>query len=245
MHCQEIGVEDHVCANVLCDIFYKHLAGDHKKRLGELNGLIQKAYDQLGTSPDHKVGWFEKQYLCDKSAPHKSYPELQTSVMKTRKVRYLIPVCLELCKKFKNPRDAYTMRRFYCLRNIAAALDIVDQNPWFLEAADYANYKQYMNNFLSHYLALAKGSAKSGQQIGQFQYSFVPKFHFLCHIIDDAEYLSPKAFWCYGGESMVGLLTGIAQSCLSGSPPWKVTETLCTKYRVNKHLQFSEMVVAE
>ena len=90
--------------------------------------------------------------------------------------------------------------------------------------------------FLEHYLYLAQSSMKCMRQIGSHQWSFTPKFHFMIHIAEDAQFLSPRAFWAYRGESMVGIITAIAASCLHGMPAHRVSETLCAKYRVAKML---------
>ena len=235
----EIDASQHAIANVLYDIFFKELKGNNAKKLADLNLEIKKAYDKAGVPGDMRIQWFDVKTFCDTSAPHQNYPELMTSVVKARKTRYLVPAAYELARKFcKN--DTYSSRRFYCLKNLHEAYQIVDEHPLFLPDAAYVKYKACVENFLSHYVALAQYSVRCTDRIGQFQWSFVPKFHFMNHIVDDALYLSPKAFWCYSGETMVGIVTRIAQSCLAGLPPWKVSQTLCIKYGVAKALQFEE-----
>jgi hypothetical protein len=241
MHCQEIGSTSHAVANVLYDVFYKELKGSNATKHQKLNELISEAYDTAGVPPDKRMKWIGQKNFADKGAPHQNYPDLQQSVIKARKTRWLVPAALELCKKFTKNGDDYSSRRCYCLQNLADSYDIVDRNPLFLPEPEYRKYKKCITNFLNHYTALAVRSARSTSQIGKYQWSVTPKFHFLFHILEDAKYLSPKSFWCYGGESMVGIVTGMAQSCLHGMPPWRVTETICVKYRVNKHLLFSEI----
>ena len=127
------------------------------------------------------------------------------------------------------------------MKNLADSYDIVDNSSAFLSDSECKRYQGCIDKFLFHYVALALGSAKSTARIGQYQWSFVPKFHYLLHIAEDAKYLSPRLFWCYGGESMVGVITSIAQSCLSGMPPWRVTWTVCMKYSVARHLYLAQM----
>ena len=50
--------------------------------------------------------------------------------------------------------------------------------------------------------------------------------------------LSPRAFWCYAGESMVGTVASLAASCLRNTAPHQVSVAVCSKYKLAKHLQF-------
>jgi len=241
MHVIEIGAASHAIANVLYDVFYKELKGTNAQKVHKLNEILQQCYDSAGVSDDMRIGWLDQRTFADAGAPHQNYPELMTSIVKARRTRYLVPAMMEMAKLYVKESDTYSMRRFFCLRSLSDAYNVVDRNPLFLNTAEFVQYKDNVQNFLSHYVFLAIQSAKCVDRVGQFQWSFTVKFHYMFHIADDAEFISPKAFWCYGGESMVGLMTRIAQSCLSGMPPHRVTEALCLKYRIGKHLQFSEM----
>ena len=109
----------------------------------------------------------------------------------------------------------------------------------FVAEPDKPPLKKCMLSFLMHYVSMAKAATKKTGR-GFYTWSFVPKMHFMLHIEEDAAFLAPRAFWCYAGESMVGLITSIATSCLHGLPAHRISHTLCMKYRVAKHLQILE-----
>ena len=242
MHCQDIGSSSHVVANVLFDVFYKELKGNNAKKLADLNELVKKAYDSAEVEANRRVKWVDvKHFVPNKDAPHQHYPDLQHSAIKARQTRYMVPMAFELCKRFKRPEDEYSERRFYCLKNLNESYVIVDRHRLFIPSKDYKRYAKNIDLFLEHYTALSVMAAETEGNIGKYQWSFTPKFHFIAHIKDDAFFLSPKAFWCYGGESKVGFVSTIASACLSGMPPWRVSETLCNKYRISKHMQFLQM----
>ena len=242
MHCQDIGSSSHVVANVLYDVFYKELTGDNVKKLKDLNVLVKEAYDKAKVEADSRVNWVDvKHFVPKKDAPHQHYPDLQHSTIKARQTRYMVPMAFELCKRFRRPEDKYSETRFYCLKNLNESYQIVDRHRLFIPKEDYKKYAKNIDLFLQHYTALSIMAAETKGNIGKYQWSFVPKFHFVAHIKDDAFFLSPKAFWCYGGESKVGFVSTIASACLSGLPPWRVSQTLCEKYRISKHMQFLKM----
>ena len=243
MHCQDIGSSSHAVANVLYDIFYKELRGPNKKKLHDLNNLVKEAYVAANVDMERRVQWVDVKHFCHPKAPHQNYPDLQHSAIKARQTRYMVPMAFQLCKKYRKPGDEYSNARYYCLKNLNESYEIVDRHRLFIPECDYKKYAKNIKLFLEFYVSLAMHSAELDRRItiGQYQWSFTPKFHFLEHIRDDARYLSPRAFWCYGGESKVGFVSRIAAACLSGTPPWRVSDTLCSKYRISKHLQFVEM----
>ena len=187
----------------------------------------------LGIEHTHRIKKLMPQYFSDKDAPHQHHPDVMHSTIKARQTRYLVPVCEKLCRDYCD-NTIYSRRRLYCLQNLSKLYDIVDQNGIFLTDKAAKAFGEATSRFLLHYSALAKHAMDEGK----YQWSIVPKFHFMEHIAEDAVFLSPKAFWCYSGESFVGTITSLAQSCLAGLPPHRVSETVCIKYRIGKHIQY-------
>ena len=241
MHCKEIGCSSHSVANMFYDVVFKELRHmkNNPERLRKLNSLIMEAYEEMGVATENRINFaidFKHFFTT-----HKEYPDLMHSAIKARKTRYLVPVAFWLAKHFRDSEmhdeEHYAARRFFCLKNLNMLYDMEDAHRLFLPRDVAKQYMASTHKFLEHYLYLAKVSMECKKQIGSFQWSFVPKFHFIIHIAEDAQYLSPRAFWAYRGESMVGIIASVAESCLHGMPAWRVSETLCTKYRVAKHLQ--------
>ncbi len=236
MHCMDIGASSHAIANVLYEVFYDVLTGTIASKLKELNTLIKEGYDEHGVPHDQRINWIELKHFVDEDAPHQNYPDLQHSAIKARKTRYLVPVAFFLATKFKDHGGVRTRTMFYCLKNLNEVYKIIDRNFLFVDPSDKPLLEKCMSNFLLHYVALAKmATCRVGR--GFHTWSFVPKHHYMLHILEDANFLAPRSFWCYAGESMVGLATSIAASCLHGLPAHKISETLCSKYRVAKHLE--------
>ena len=244
MHCKEIGATSHAIANVFYDVVFKELHGmrTNASKLKKLNELISQGYNEMGVLPERRISFpTELKHFCDPSAPHKHYPDLMHSAIKARQTRYLVPVAFWLASHFKDSSkcaSSYARRRYFCLKNLSRLYEIEDSHRLFLPSKESTEYMDCTQKFLEHYVHLASESATSLEQVGSFQWSFVPKFHFMIHIAEDAQFLSPRAFWAYRGESMVGTIAKIAASCLAGMPAYRVNETLCIKYRIAKYLQF-------
>ena len=106
---------------------------------------------------------------------------------------------------------------------------------FFLPSSMQGPYTEAVEKFLLHYSACAKMS----QNTGKLQWSVVPKLHCVAHFPFQASTQSPRAFWAYGGEHMVGNIADLASSCLSGTPAHMVSSILVLKYRVAMHCFFS------
>jgi hypothetical protein len=233
MHCQEIGPSGTAVANVFFDLTKKQFKGLKNARLAELNKEIQKAYDELGIR-ENKVGRvIEYKHFCDDDAPFQNQPDLMSSVIKARQVRYLVPVAARLCEKFHKKREQYSTCRLDCLRALAMSYDLVDRNGLFL-GADVEQYQECISNFVKNYAALNSLAKRSDEK----QWGVRPKLHYIEHIGANAKHLSPKAFWAYRGEHMVGSTSALAASCLNNTPPHLVPTAVCEKYMFAKHLQF-------
>jgi hypothetical protein len=233
MHCQEIGPSGTAVANVFFDLTKKVFKGRKSARIAKLNEEVKAGYEKLGITKNKIGRLLEYKHFCDDTAPFQNQPDVMHSVIKARQVRYLVPVVAELCRKFHTPGDQYSTFRLKCLENLATSYDIVDRNGMFL-GADVARYQQCIAAFISNYAALHTLSDKEGRH----QWGVRPKLHYVAHIGLMAEWMSPKAFWAYRGEAMVGSVSSLAHSCLNNTAPHQVPSAVCAKYMLAKHLQF-------
>ena len=234
MHCFEIGPAGTAVANVFFDLVYKKYTGLKTKRLQKLNIEVQECYKELGITDNKISNLLEYKHFSDEKAPHQNFPDIMHSVIKARQVRYLVPVAAELCKKYHEPGDQYSDYRLKCLQSLAESYQIVDRNKLFL-GRDTRRYMRCIDEFVVHYAALHTLTTNEGR----YQWPIRPKLHYIAHIGINAKWLSPRAFWCYPGESMVGTIASLAQSCLNNTAPHQVPAALCSKYKFAKHLQFS------
>ena len=232
MHCGELGPSGTAVANVFFDLTKKEFAGTKGARIVKLNEEIKAAYDELGIK-ENTVGTLDYKHFSDAKGPYKHCPDLMHSVIKARQTRYLVPVAARLCRKFHSRGNVYSDLRLKCLESLATSYDIVDQNELFL-GADSEKYQQCIHDFVVSYGKLA-AIASYREEI---QWKVRPKLHYVAHIGLNARWMSPKATWAYRGESMVGSVSALAASCLHSTPPHRVPGTVCSKYRIGKHLQF-------
>ena len=117
--------------------------------------------------------------------------------------------------------------------SLNAICDVVDAHQWSVPTSVQTTFRSHVDNGLSHYSWLAKDAAKNGK----LQWSIVPKHHFLKHLPDMAKHLAPRAAWTYPGESMVGIITSLAQACTSSTSALMLTKPLMAKYRIAMHLR--------
>ena len=67
---------------------------------------------------------------------------------------------------------------------------------------------------------------------GVFLFNFVPKNHYLFHLADCAEHMSPRLAWCYQGEDLMNKVKVLAQGSFRGTPPKSLGNKVIAKYLV-------------
>ncbi len=161
-----------------------------------------------------------------------SYPTLHG--WKAREVRNSIPVCYRLATAaMQSSSTKYAQHRQRVFQHLNAICEAVDAHHWCLPTSAKLKFRHNVECCLVHYSWLAKYAAKNKRM----QWSIVPTCHFLAHLPDMAEHLAPRASWTYPGESMVGTITSLAQSCTSGTSALQLTIPLIAKYRIAMHLR--------
>ena len=65
-----------------------------------------------------------------------------------------------------------------------------------------------------------------------FLFNFVPKNHYLFHLAELGQYVSPKLAWCYQGEDLMSKIKVLAQGSFRGTPSKKLGNKILGKYLV-------------
>ena len=67
-------------------------------------------------------------------------------------------------------------------------------------------------------------------QQGVFLFNFVPKNHYLFHLAELGQHMSPKLAWCYMGEDLMYKVKVMAQGSFRGTAPRKLGNKILKKY---------------
>lgn len=231
LHVLELGLVAHLIGSLFFELCYFELQGTRMSCLAQLFQRILQIYDEHGIKC--RIGTLKYEYFCDVKAPHKHYPCLHASAIKGRETRYLVPVALELAKE--NNTSQHSGHRVKCFEHLNAVYELLDLKVFHFTPSQQQQFQDHMHKCLLHYLILHKEAAAAGKKI----WNMTMKSHYAAHIAMQAEYCNPRVNWCYGSESMVGHISRLAQSCLSGTAAHLVSESLMTKYRISMHILFS------
>jgi hypothetical protein len=117
-----------------------------------------------------------------------------------------------------------------------AGIQYLETADLFLTDEQKSAFRKHMFSFRAHYAWLAFETAEAGR----LGWSLVQKFHYCCHMPDQADYINPRVTWSYAGESMVGLIAALGHACLAGTPAHRVSVSLIAKYRIAMHLQLAK-----
>eukprot|EP00969_Alexandrium_andersonii_P084620 3731951-Alexandrium_andersonii.AAC.1 len=129
--------------------------------------------------------------------PHQEYPELHH--LKAAHVRGMVSKAAEVFKPFKgqSQKDSliYTM-----IKALAVVYDVMHSAGLAMTSDEFASFSSASETFLSSYTKLSEGAVEAGGYL----FNIVPKFHYMCHVVEQCQYINAKMLWCYGGEDFVG-----------------------------------------
>ena len=189
-------------------------------------------YTELGTDSSHQLGRIHLSNFCQPSNKWNVFPEL--SGVKAKQVRYLIPPILELCKDLQGD-SPYRTCRTDCVSNLNKMYHIMDSEGLHPQESAYMQYKKATEKCLICYTKLAKMT--TSQKL--LQWNAVHKHHLSCHMIEQFRFTNSRFVSTYTGETMVGLMSSLAHSCLNGTPGHLVPTKVAWRYRLGLHLRLA------
>ena len=232
MHTVDLGCASHACANIIFEIVYVNL-----KHLPRAQGCQEVAAVLLehSSAGDHgsSISSFElKHFVLDSSRPHQDYPELRK--LKAAQIRALVKPVVMLAEKYSDGSLIW-QHRLRMIRALNQMYNVIYANGIVLPVSQYNLLEKASNLFLQEYTYLARHALDASKQ----QYSVVPKFHYLFHIIEAARFMNPRWTWCYGGEDLVGSISSLAHSCADGTSSLLIQTKVMEKLRVAKHISWA------
>ena len=237
LHILEEGVSSHCVANLFFDTVVKTCSweGTQEAKLKKLFMKIQEKYHELGTEASNKINRLTMSNFCDPKNKSKKFPDL--SGMKARKIRYLVPVAMELALELKDDDHPYSKHRYLCLKHLNKVYELIDAATGTLHFSQgqVQDYKKATDLMLQHYTACSTICMSKGL----LQWNTVHKYHLCAHMPDQAKYLNPKYLSTYGGETMVGFIASLGHHMLNGTPGHLVPEKVCWRYRLAMWLRLS------
>ena len=237
LHTLDLGVSCHVCGNILWEILEDHLEEPSREgRLASLNKMIVEEYNALGTPASQRVGLLKTSNIGESSSV---YPLLKH--IKGRRVRYLVPVVRRLAEKYKATGGSHGQHRALVACKLEEIYDLLDIPNFHMAPSQLQQFQTSVEKLLLHYGWCAKHSFKNGL----LRYSIVQKTHKLAHLPEMAKDVSPRCTQCYGAESFMGLMVGIAKRSIAGAAPHKAASAITMKYRMSMHLLLQGLMVLD
>ena len=75
---------------------------------------------------------------------------------------------------------------------------------------------------------------------GLYLFDFVPKSHYLFHLAELGQHVSPKLAWCYQGEDLMNKVKVLAQGSFNGTAPKILGNKVIVKYVLALHLALAK-----
>ena len=232
MHTIDLGVAAHACGNIIFSVVYDVLG--HKTRSSatqEVAGFLME--QTAATEHGNQLSQLDlKNFVTDIRAPHTNFPEMQK--MKAAEIRALVPAVALLAEQHKDLSEEWG-HNYKMIESLHKMYQIIYGAGMFLTPQQFSALEKHSLRFLLEYSFLSNHALSEGK----LRFSVTPKFHYLCHIVQQSQFINPRTTWCYGGEDLVGAASALAHSCTSGTNSWFVASKMLEKYRVAKHMDWS------
>jgi len=191
LHILEEGTASHAIANCFWDWVIERTApGTQESRCKTLSDCILAKYVELGIPSEHRISKLSISNFIATDSKHSSFPE--TSGIKARHLRYLVPVVKLLCADEILPAtedpQKYTQHRFECLQNLEKVYECIDHKGLHLTKRLQTKFAEHTKLFLAHYTMCCK--IKLSQK--RMQWNTVHKFHCMAHMPSQAFFSTPN-----------------------------------------------------
>jgi hypothetical protein len=233
MHCMDLGITEHVVANLLHSIIYFDMPGRgptiKKKQFNDIWLKIQQAYRDLNL--EHRLTSFNLSCIvADIESPFADYPALKK--VKAAECKHLLRALGPVLQEHTLDNDQHH-HRYGVYRSLIEVYDMIEKSGNYI--VDFEQLQKSAQKFQLHYQWLAKHFMTTGHKM----WSVVNKFHFFEHLIMQSKYENPALYWAYSGEDFVGRVSRLGHMCSLGKPSIDMPHVLFDRYRIGLHLRLT------
>ena len=206
MHVGCLGIVQYLLGNVLHELFVEMggTSTNWKETCGHLNMLIKQAARKLDKGPP------VNQLTLNMMKSGAKAPKLKA---KAAESRHMLAAVCKLLETYLPPKNDYQNTRYNCVKYLALFYEeVADWTP----GVSPAKVKDYARRHLELYLELARHYIDDLNFLDTewVRYRWYPKHHLFSHLVDDdlAFCDNPRDCWCYGDESFLGEMIGVAEA---------------------------------
>ena len=179
MHvCAQHGILAHALANVIFDIVFLQLKGNHIRALNIVWERINAFYVEAN-SP-HRIGRLTIDMFSNSSKPLQVFPMLSTAI-KAAETRYLLPIIYKLSLEY-NVGEPHHDQRDAMLNYLMTFYRFMDESPIVPSAEAGSRMFGNMHKFLLTYQSLSSWAVEHGHMM----YATTSKFHHAFHLAEQA-----------------------------------------------------------
>ena len=233
LHVMHLGTSMYLLGSVLWMFVYQIFRSSAATNMNVLWIEIVAAYREL--RPPSQYTNINLASFCNPQQPAAHYPKLKG---KGAEVKALVPVMRSILAKHMDPCSDEHRHMAAALHHQCEAQDIIDNfaHEWFLPPAKAVELKRHIFILLKNYTALGQIADAEGKLL----WNMTPKFHWLYHFGERAQFLSPRRGACLIDEDYVGKIKTIGQACASGTPLHKMPSRIVEKMRWGKSILNSQ-----
>ena len=199
LHTCDQGFASHVIGNVMMECIDMKVfpPGPLEQNVEQLQIQMLQWYK------DHRVtSKIQGKLTKERIRTSGDWPKLKAKAAATR---HLAPFALQLARAHLGARQVAICQL------LCELYDLLDAQPMFLDDAAIARLPR-LGRMCSLFAQLAAQSFAAGRK----RWKMSPKVHIMLHLLGwqaPSAGISPRFFWVYSDEDMVGMMMEVAQSC--------------------------------
>ena len=162
--------------------------------------------------------------FTDPDKPKENFPKLKG---RGCEVKDVVRPIAHIWETFKNPEDGFHNRISEVLAHLCDMHVILTEyaKDTFLPIDAATEFRTLVELFLKKYSLLAK----QADDYTDLLFAMTPKFHYLWHLAQRAQYLNPRKSNCALDEDYVGKCKVVVSSSVHGTPAHRVPEKVNEK----------------
>ena len=155
----------------------------------------------------------------------KEWACLSGPLVKAANTRHLSPFVAKMAAEYAGA-DEWGRLMVSVSSSLCQVHEILYRNGFFFPPGEYALFSQGVRNTCLDMMRLRT----MAEDRGQLLFQITPKFHYFCHLIQQARLMNPRWVSNYMEESIVGKTTRIWTSCANGPYHRTVQRAVLLKY---------------
>ena len=225
MHCKYLGVDQYFYGSVLKVLVFTSMEGEPANNMDKIMAVLREYFQKYKVPNAYR-------HISVSMWNNKDAPKLKG---RAAELRHLGSALRYAFQKFML-QDPFHKKILATLKlNIELEVLLDQETGWNFQGAAYNALCKAGHDFMCGYNACQAAASRQGLEL----FTVTIKGHHVLHALRRANWIHPKAVWCFGGEAFMKISKKLHASCANGNAPHKATVKAANQFLRAIHLQWT------